>query len=43
VGQFKEDVKKIARAQGLTIIDAKFKGSNKQVASAPKLTKKEGE
>ncbi len=36
--QYQEDVKAIARERGLKIIDAKFKGSNKQCAKAPKLT-----
>ncbi len=39
--QYEEDVKAIAKENGLRIIDAKFKAHNKQVAKAPKLTKKE--
>jgi hypothetical protein len=38
--QYNENVKEIAREKGLKIVDSKFKGSNKQCANAPKLTKK---
>ena len=38
--QYNEDVKAIAKEKGLKIIDARFKGKNKQVANAPELTKK---
>jgi len=38
--QYNEDVKAIAKEQGLKIIDSRFKGDNKQCAKAPKLTVK---
>lgn len=41
--RYVEDVKELARKNGLKIIDAKFQGENKQCEKAPKLTlKKEG-
>ncbi len=35
--QYKEDVKSIAKAKGLRVIDSKFKGEDKQCTNAPKL------
>jgi hypothetical protein len=40
--QYNEDVKEIARKNDLKIVDARFKGDNKQVANATELTKKKG-
>lgn len=39
--QYEEDVKVIAKERGLRIVDAKYKGGNKQVSKAPELTKKD--
>ena len=38
--RYEEDAKKLARKNGLRIVDAKFKGKNKQCANAPTLTLK---
>ena len=38
--RYVEDVKELARKNGLKIIDAKFQGENKQCDKAPKLTLK---
>ncbi len=38
--RYNEDVKALARKAGLRVVDAIFKGDNKQVANAPKLTLK---
>ncbi len=38
---YEEDIKAIAKERGLKIVNARFKGNNKQVANAPKLTKKD--
>jgi len=38
--RYEEDVKATARKAGLKVVDAKFKGDNKQCANAPKLTLK---
>lgn len=39
--QYKEDVKDLARKNGLILVDAKFKGDKKQCEKAPKLTIKD--
>jgi len=39
--QYNEDIKALAKEKGLKIVDAKFKGSNRQVSNAPELTKKD--
>ena len=39
--RYNEDAKSLARKAGVKIVDAVFKGDNKQVANAPKLTLKE--
>ncbi len=36
--RYNEDIKAIAKERGLKIVNARFKGSNKQCANAPKLT-----
>jgi hypothetical protein len=41
LSQYEEDVKALARKKGLKIVDARFKGHNRQVSKAPALTKKE--
>ncbi len=38
--KYEEDVKALARENGLKIINSRFKGDNKQCANAPKLTVK---
>jgi hypothetical protein len=37
--QYNEDVRDLALKKNLKIVDARFKGSNKQCPNAPKLTK----
>ncbi len=36
--RYNEDIKAIAKERGLKIVNARFKGNNKQVSNAPKLT-----
>jgi hypothetical protein len=38
--QYNEDVKELAKKQGLKIIDAQFQGDQEQCENAPKLTVK---
>ena len=36
--QYEEDVQKVAKEEGLKILDSSFQGENKQCKDAPKLT-----
>jgi len=39
--RYTQDVKELAAKKGLRIVDAKFKGKNKQCENAPSLTLKD--